>query len=214
LTVSECFTDIAPDVWADSGYAHEEKARAQEALKFGIPSTALSELVADFTQAARSDGWSNAFADLSVAERFYRASAGSDQLAVVGIGLERSLVSTMEAQLDDDVSKGAGLVERVKRQVPLTTGGRVLGYEPLGFEAMKFHSWLRHNAPPQALERFGVRPNHDGFIDTLSGATRITQNLKATGAEPAIWLPWLIVRYDGDCNQQFRYSRSQIRKMT
>jgi hypothetical protein len=102
----------------------------------------------------------------------------------------------MESQLGDDVNKGAGLVERVNRRAPLAVSGRVLGYEPLGFEAMKFHSWLCHNAPPDAKERFGIEPNRAGFIDTLSSAVRVTQDLKASGAESAIWLPWLIVRYD------------------
>jgi hypothetical protein len=35
----------SPYVWADSGYPHEENERAQEASKFGIPSTALGELL-------------------------------------------------------------------------------------------------------------------------------------------------------------------------
>jgi hypothetical protein len=93
------------------------------------------------------------------------------------------------------VNHGYGLVERVDANIPVAGGGEVLGYEPLGFEAAKFHSWLCHNAPLDAYKLFGIRPNGAGFIDSFNDAVRITENLKGTGAEPAIWEPWLVVQY-------------------
>ena len=196
LTISACFTDVAPDLWADSGYTFEERERAEAASKFGIPSSAVGALIAEFSEAARKDGWSNAFADLSIARRFFEASTTGDQIAIIGIGLNQSVLPELQSQLNDDVNKGAGLIERVNRCTQLATNGRALGYEPLGFEAMKFHSWLCHNEPSNADKQFGIRPNVDGFIDNLADAERVTRNLKAMGAEPAIWLPWLLVRYN------------------
>ena len=81
LTVSECFTDVAPDVWADSGYTFEERERAEAASKFGIPSSAVGALVSEFSEAARKDGWSNAFADLSIARHFFDASTKRNQMS-------------------------------------------------------------------------------------------------------------------------------------
>ena len=86
------------------------------------------------------------------------------------------------------------LIEGVNADTPLERG-KVLGYEPLGFEATKFHSWLCHDAPAEADDRFGIRPNREGFIDSLADAVRVTRDLKATGAETAIWEPWLVVQY-------------------
>jgi hypothetical protein len=77
----------------------------------------------------------------------------------------------------------------------LTSGGSFVGYEPLGFEATKFHSWLCHYTPDETYKRFGIRPNHLGLIDLLDEARRVTEYLLQTGAEPAIWEPWLLLDY-------------------
>jgi len=111
---------------------------------------------------------------------------------LVGIGLERSLVPNLLTQLQDDANHGYMLIERVNANTPLERGGKVLGYEPLGFDATKFHSWLCHDAPTDVNDRFGIRPNREGFIDSFADAVHITRNLRATGAETAIWEPWLI----------------------
>jgi len=196
ITVSECFTDIAPNIWADQGYNYDDKERAAEALKFGIPSAAVPALVNLFTRAVEAHHLHNAFPTLSVAQEFYRHCPDKKLVALLGIGLEPSLVPSLHAQLPDDPNRGYSLVERVDAKLRLELGGEVLGYEPLGFEATKFHSWLCHNAPADVYDQFGIRPNSFGFIDSFDDAVRVTRNLKETGAETAIWEPWLIVQYD------------------
>jgi hypothetical protein len=106
-------------------------------------------------------------------------------------------LQSFKAQLGDDINHGYGLVERVDANIPLAGSGEALGFEPLGFEGTKFHSWLCHDAPTDAYTLFGICPNGFGFIDSFNDAVRVTENLKATGAEPAIWEPWLVVRYAG-----------------
>jgi hypothetical protein len=197
VTLSECFTDIAPDTWADADYRYDDEERVQSALKFGISAPAVPALVSMFTQAVRPQHLTSAFPSLSIAQSFYRHCSDKNLVPLLGIGLERSLVPTLHAQLRDDANHGYGLIERVNANVPLERGGKALGYEPLGFDATKFHSWLCHNAPVEAYDRFGIRPNGEGFIDLLADAVRVTQNLKATGAETAIWVPWLVVQYGG-----------------
>lgn len=49
--------------------------------------------------------------------------------------------------------------------------------------------------PFEAYERFGIRPNRHGFIQSFADAARLTEHMKATGVATAIWEPWLIVRY-------------------
>jgi hypothetical protein len=195
ITLSHRFTDIAPDTWADADYRYDDEERSQSALKFGIPATAVPTLVSMFTQAVRPQHLTSAFPNLSIAQSFYRHCSDRNLVVLVGIGLERSLVPALHLQLRDDVNHGYGLIERVNANVPLERGGKLLGYEPLGFDATKFHSWLCHNAPVEAYDRFGIRPNGEGFIDSLPDAEHVTQNLKATGAETAIWEPWLVVQY-------------------
>jgi hypothetical protein len=197
-TLSACFTDIAPDSWADADYRHDDVEQVQEAVKFGIPATAVPELVNMFTRAVRPEHLTNFFPSLSIGQNFYRYCADKDLVVLIGIGLERSLIPTLHAQLHDDVNEGYGLIERVNANIPLERGGNVLGYEPLGFDATRFHSWLCHNAPVDAYDRFGIRPNSAGLIDSFADVVRITEHLKATGAELAIWEPWLVVQYGSD----------------
>lgn len=193
LTLSNCFTDIAPDDWTVEGYKYEDIERASEAKKFGIPASVVPQLVKLMTQESGTF-LPNAFPCLSVGEEFHRYSA-KDEIALVGIGLHRSLTSSFHQHLDKDINRGYGLVERVELDQPLAKGGRPLGYEPLGFSGTHFHSWLCHWMPKEASERLGLFPNENGFIDRLDDAVRITQHMVATGAEPAIWEPWLVVRY-------------------
>jgi hypothetical protein len=44
-------------------------------------------------------------------------------------------------------------------------------------------------------KRFGIRPNHLGLIDKLDDAQQVNEYLLQTGAEPAIWEPWLLLDY-------------------
>jgi hypothetical protein len=74
-------------------------------------------------------------------------------------------------------------------------GGTAISFEPLAFEGTKFHTWLCHYAPDEVSKRFGIRPNHIGLIDKLDEAQQVNEYLLQTGAEPAIWEPWLLLDY-------------------
>lgn len=195
VTLSNCFTQIAPDDWADSGYNYDAEERNAEAKKFGIDASVVPELVDHFTQAVAEHHITTAFPCLAVAREFYQLCEDKSSAVLVGIGLHRSLLPSLYRQKDDHVNRGYDLFERVDANTDLEAGGEPLGYEILGFEATKFHSWLCHNSPVEAHDNFGVKPNGNGFIDSLTDAVRITEYVKANGAEPAVWEPWLVVRY-------------------
>jgi len=114
---------------------------------------------------------------------------------VVGIGLHTSLLESFKSQLANDVNNGLGLAELVDMKRPLAESGVPLGHEPLGFEATRFHSWLCHNTPKETHLRFGIRPNQFGLIDKFEDARQVNDYLLQTGAEPAIWEPWLLLDY-------------------
>jgi len=44
-------------------------------------------------------------------------------------------------------------------------------------------------------KRFGVRPNELRLIERLNDARQVNEYLLETGAEPAIWEPWLLLDY-------------------
>jgi hypothetical protein len=67
LTLSNCFTDIGPDDWADSVYNYDIAERIAEAKKFGIDSSFVPELVDRFTQVIGEHHITTAFPTLTVA---------------------------------------------------------------------------------------------------------------------------------------------------
>jgi hypothetical protein len=194
LTVSDCFARVAPGLWAVDWENRSDKDRANEAAPFGIPAQALPELVKWFSAEMGSDH-PNAFSSVVLAREFYRRFVTADQPLIIGIGLQKTLLSSFHEQVVKDVNRGYGLVERVLRGQPIADGGRFLGYEPLGFEATHFHTWLCHRAPDEVHSRFKTLPNENGLISTLSEAIQATHYLIESGAEPAIWEPWLVTEY-------------------
>jgi hypothetical protein len=195
LTASACFADIAPDLWAVDWESYPKKEVAEEAAKFGIPAHLTGELVQWVSAQMVGGLHPNAFLTLLIAREFVQRFVTDNGVQILGIGLHTSLLPSFYGQLAKDMNRGYGLVDRVDRKDLLADGGSLLGYEPLGYEAVHFHSWLCHSAPDEAEKLFGVRPNQNGLISNLEDAVQITENLVRTGAEPAIWEPWLLVNY-------------------
>jgi hypothetical protein len=105
------------------------------------------------TRYGQPNGFSSAIAAQEFLSRFITDTA----ILVVGIGLHTSLLSSFRGQLGDDVNRGYGLIERIEENTILSAGGQVLGFEPLGYEGMHFHSWLCSNEPEDVRNGFGIR---------------------------------------------------------
>ena len=195
LTVSNCFTTVLTDIiqlqWNE--YESVKETIAEEASEFGIPQGEVAELV----RWAKAQHNSNylVYADVAPALDLLDRFITDPTARVVGIALHQSLLESFQSQVSKDINKGLGLLELVNEQRPPANGGNPVGFEPLGFEGTKFHSWLCHYAPDEAYKRFGVRPNHLGLIDKLEDARQVNDYLLQTGAEPAIWEPWRILDY-------------------
>ena len=195
LTVSRCFTVVMRHViqlqW--DNYENVGQAIAEEARDFAIPQPQIPELVR-WVKAQRNTNYlvfTEVEPPLELVDRFVSDAATH----VVGLGLHVSLIESFKSQLAKDMNNGYSLAELVDEKRPLAEGGVPLGYEPLGFEGTSFHSWLCHYAPNEAYSRFGIRPNQFGLIDKLEDARQVTDYLLQTGAEPAIWEPWLLLDY-------------------
>jgi hypothetical protein len=195
LTLSNCFTTVLTDIiqlqWDD--YDKVKEAIAEEATVFGIPETQIAELVR-WAKTQHNDNYL-VYSDVAPALDLLNRFVADSKARVVGIALHQSLLESFQSQLSKDLNKGLGLLELLNEQQPPAHGGRTVGFEPLGFEGTKFHSWLCHYAPDEAYKRFGIRPNQLGLIDTLEEARRVNDYLLETGAEPAIWEPWLVLDY-------------------
>jgi hypothetical protein len=195
LTMSNCFTSVVCDIiqlqW--DNYENVKEAIANEAKEFAIPQSQIPELVT-WAKAQHNTNY-HVFTEVEAALELRGRFVTDTSAHVIGIGLHKSLFESFESQLSKDVNKGLGLVELVNEKRLLAEGGTLLGFEPLGFEATKFHSWLCHYAPNEMYKRFDIRPNQFGLIDKLEDARRVNEYLLQTGAEPAIWEPWSLLDY-------------------
>jgi hypothetical protein len=195
LTMSNCFTELVRDIiqlqW--DRYDDVRESIADEAREFGIPEARIPEL----TSWAKSQQNTNylVYSEIGPALELRRRFITDPSTHVVGIGLRTSLLDSFQSQLVKDINQGTGLLELVNEKRPLVDGGNALGFEPLGFEGTKFHSWLCHSAPDKAHKHLGIRPNQLGLIDSFDAAKQVNEFLLQTGAEPAIWEPWLLLDY-------------------
>jgi hypothetical protein len=195
LTLSNCFTTVMRELiqlqW--DNYADVQEAIVEEATDFGIEQSQIPDLVS-WVKAQHNTHYhvfTQVESPLELRERFIRDLSAH----VIGIGLHESLLDSFRMQVTKDINNGLGLVELIDEKRPVAEGGKPLGFEPLGFEATKFHSWLCHYAPNEIHKKFGIRPNRLGLIDQLEDACQVNDYLLRTGAEPAIWEPWLLVGY-------------------
>lgn len=194
LTVSNCLATIVPDTWAvDLGYPADED-RADGAAKLSSAPAVIPDLVKWVTAEIGPDR-PTAFRSLTAAREFHRRFITQPGVIVIGMGLHKSLRASFDAQIGQDPTKGDGLLERVQQNDPLPSGGSVRGYEPLGFCGGSFHTWLCNISPDAVKSHFGIRPNENGLISTLEEGTQVVDYLTETGAEPAIWEPWIVVEY-------------------
>jgi hypothetical protein len=195
ITLSTCLAAIAPDAWTMAWGNNTREEAAEHVAKFGIPAHLAPEMV-DWVKAETPVGhYPSAFLSLQKASEFVRRFVIGNGVEIVGIGLHKSLLPSFYGQLEKDANRGYGLLERVELKESLADGGTVLGYEPLGFETTHFHTWLCHYMPDEAKKLFGVRPNENGLVADLQDAIQVTEHMVRTGAEEAIWEPWLLVKY-------------------
>ncbi|GHJ47699.1 hypothetical protein Cs7R123_50410 [Catellatospora sp. TT07R-123] len=76
------------------------------------------------------------------------------------------------------------------------------GFEVLGFEHGRFHSWLCYSLHHQAFDRFGIRPNDRGLLATLAEARQVAEFANINRDMPdgtpldVHWLPALVTEHD------------------
>src|SRR5438270_11392752 len=153
VTVSNCFTTVLTDIiqleW--DAYENVTEAIAEEAKEFGIPASQIPELVSWAKKQHNSNYkvYADVIPALELLDRFI-THRGTH---VVGIGLHRSRLESFASQIGKDINKGSGLLELVNEGRSPADGGNPLGFEPLGFRATTFHSWLCHYAPDEVYKR-------------------------------------------------------------
>jgi hypothetical protein len=178
----------------------------EEARAFALDAKALSKLTAWVTpQFDTAIGWPNVVLNFHVASQLVEKFLGGlPDVKVLELALHNSLTERFcnEAEPPHQQPGFApigrqGVHEAILKGRSPADGGRVLGFEPVVFDHSLSCSWLCNSLDTTVAEHLGIRPNSCGMIDQFDDACRCVEYISRdeVGAEPGLWLPWLIIEH-------------------
>ena len=151
-------------------------------------------------------GWPNTFYTLDAALAARAEFLAKDlDVNIFGLGLHRDDTERFLREAAPEERKPGysqtgetGIYECLKTQSRIAPGGQHIGFELL---AMMFGlltcSWLCNGLEAVCAEQLQVQTNEYGLIPAYADARRCAEYVSRdeVGAEPGLWLPWLITRY-------------------
>ncbi len=193
ISASSCIVDMFPEVWSVDSIKTPAQVKSL-ANHYNVSVEKLPEILNWVENNCESEiGLGNTFHSVSKAKEFASLFYDVSELNVIGIGLSHKLVVDYLKEEDEEY----GVYRLLKQEKKLESGGEILGFEVLGNEYNSFHSWLCNGLEKDCKKEFGIIPNQNGFIKTFEKAQKCAEyaNRDEVGAEPCLWLPWLILEY-------------------
>jgi hypothetical protein len=194
VSLSRCIAPRLPDTWAIEWTGDTPEERERLAAAFGIGPAGLPAVLRWVTARFESEiGWPDVCFTLDTA-RELAAFAGSDDVLLLGIGVDERYVSGL---VDAEEPFKPGIRDALLRRTPLAPGGDALGHELVAANCGLSCSWLCNRLEAEVPAALGLRPNPHGLVDDPAAAAAAAEHIgrPGTGAEPGLWLPWLLVRY-------------------
>ncbi len=204
VSASPCIAPFLPGTWCIEWTGDTREQRIDDAAAFGLDSGALDELILWATpRIDRSLRWPNVIFDLDTAtELTGRFLPSLADVRVLELALHRSMTDGFCRKAEPPPARPGfarngrqGIHEMILERRAPVDGGRVLGFEPLVFNHSLSCSWLCNGLDAEIHRALGIRPNRHGLIETFDQARRSIEHISRddVGAEPGLWLPWLIV---------------------
>jgi hypothetical protein len=208
ISASDCLCAQFPGTYTIEWTTDTEDQRTIGFEAVGIPRAARSEAMKWATKSfEKSYGWPGVFYSLQEAETakglFFSKESN---ILLIGLGLPTQFVEDFILYAAPPLPEPGyaptgetGWLEVVKRQQSLPQG-QFLGFELLTVQyGLVTESWLCNGLEAHFLETLGIRPNRWGLIEDLENAKRCCKaiNEKEVAAEPGLWLPWALVKYNG-----------------
>jgi hypothetical protein len=211
LSASGCIAKFIPDTWCLEWSQDTPESRIERARAFGLDATGLTKAAAWVTpRFGDSIGWPNVVMSLQVAKQLVESLLSTlPEVKVLELALHKCHTGEFCRAAEPPPPKPgfspmgrSGVYEAVLKSRPPAGGGCVLGYELLVFDMMVgllSCSWLCNSLDGAVAEKLNIRPNRRGFIETFDDASRCREFISRAevGAEPGLWLPWLI----SDCTE-------------
>jgi hypothetical protein len=207
LSASGCISDFFPGTWAIEWVSDIFEERLRQASAFLISEHDLPKVLAWTTASfSKEFGWPHTFYRLEAARKAReRFVPKVPDVALFGLGLHLSHTEEFlnEARSSPHQPECApagqtGVFECVSSGRKITMGGDVRGFELLVSQhGLLTCSWLCNRLEKDCAYRLGIVPNRFGFIQSLDDARKCAALISRgeVGAEPGLWLPWLVVSY-------------------
>jgi len=209
ISLSTCIGKYFPNDWAIEWVKGDEKNKLKSAEDFGISAEKFKEVSKSITNLFDEKdkfGWPNVCFTLKIAKELVRQYIpDQSDVVIIGVGLHKSYVDEFcETAKPPPQQEGYapvgpnGMYAIIKQKKHLEKGGEILGFEPLAYYYLLSCSWLCNRLEEGVKKKFNISPNRHGFIEFFSDAQRIVEYISSdeVKAEPGLWLPWLIVKYN------------------
>ncbi len=147
--------------------------RRDKALAFGIDKTKLDELKewCLYDRQDRVDVW-GMFHSPAIARDFinrFIAKSTYDGLYIIGVGLHHTCLEDWQEPYGDE-----GVETRILQQLPMETGGDILGFDVAGYAHNAFdHTWFSHMHHMGIFQELGIRASEYGLLQTREEALQV-----------------------------------------
>jgi hypothetical protein len=129
------------------------------------------------------------------------APAGAETAHVLAASVPASAVPATKAMIENWIGDYPHPIRINLAKPAPTPPGTIHGFEVLGFEHGRFHSWLCYGLLDQAIGTLGIHANDNGLLATLLEAQQVTDMANTNrGAhdgtpEDVTWFPALITEH-------------------
>lgn len=201
ITASRCIGQILPDDWALEWVQVDDSKRAERANYFGIPHSDIMRFIHCISSAFEEDEvrYPGTFVWLDTARNVIQEFVPREQsLSLPGPGLHKKFLENfLTAEIIIPGMGNGGVWQCALERRAIASGGLSLGYEVPGYEYGVFHSWI-YRLEVDADRDYGIHPSVPGLLSSLEQASIVAEyaSREDVGAEPVLWLPWLLTQYD------------------
>ena len=203
VSASSCIAAFAPDTWCIEWTQDTPERRTEDAEAFGLNSGMMRELTAWVTpQFDKTIHWPNVISNLDTAnELVERFLVALGDVRVLELALHVTMVNDFCREAEPPPQKpgfapnGRQGVHEMLLKGNAPRSGTILGFEPLVFDYSLSCSWLCNGLETVTKEALRIEPNEYGLLASFEDAGRCTDHISRddVGAEPGLWLPWLLV---------------------
>jgi hypothetical protein len=203
VTVSSCIGEFAPDTWCIEWSNDSEAERVATAKHFGLGEQQMYCLISEMTEAFDIEfGWPNVIWNIEFARSIAKSFlADTPDVRIIELGLQNEYIEAFCRGREPEQHAGfapvgrQGIHQAILRMQPIERTDLSLGFEPLLSDDELSCSWLCNGLETAVAEDLQILPNDHGLIGTFEEAKAAVAYIgrDEVGAEPGLWLPWLII---------------------